>query len=243
MISKNEVQYIQSLSHKKNREATGLFIAETPKLVKELLAARFVIKKLYATKAFLTALPANISAPVVELTLPQLQRISNLQTPHDVLAVVEQKKLSQTIPPANKLSIMLDGVQNPGNVGAIIRIADWFGIDTIIAATDTADVYNPKVVQATMGSITRVNVYYKNLPEVLKQTQLPVYGALLQGKSIYEIDKITEGIIIIGSEARGIRDEVLPFITQPVTIPKFGNAESLNAAVAAGIIISHLKYW
>jgi TrmH family RNA methyltransferase len=238
MVSKNEFKYIQSLFDKKNRDAEGLFIAETPKLVEELLDSEFVIKKIYATIEWIQA--SKVDLNIVEVTLPELERMSGLQTPNKVLAIVNQKR--KVIQPSfgEKITLMLDGIQDPGNLGTIIRIADWFGIDTIVASEDTADMYNPKVVQATMGSITRVDLFYGQLDEWLLQGAAPVYGAVLNGQSIYEAVKIKEGIIIIGNESKGIRQNIFPFITNAITIPKFGEAESLNAAVATGIIVSHL---
>jgi len=140
----------------------------------------------------------------------------------------------------NKITLLLDGIQDPGNMGTIIRIADWFGIDQIIASEDSVEFYNPKVIQSTMGSFIRVNCWYKNLPEQLQHASVPIYGALLDGQSVNEIGKINEGILVIGNESKGIRDAVLPFISKAVTIPRIGYAESLNAAVATGILLSHL---
>jgi TrmH family RNA methyltransferase len=137
---------------------------------------------------------------------------------------------------------MLDGIQDPGNMGTIIRTADWFGIQQIICSNDTVELYNPKVIQSTMGSFTRVKVWYKNLKEIFanNDADVPVYGALLQGKSIYDIPEISEGILLMGNEGNGIRPENLSFITQPITIPKQGGAESLNVGVATGIIVAQL---
>src|SRR4029078_31018 len=135
----------------------------------------------------------------------------------------------------NNLVLVLDGIQDPGNLGTIIRIADWFGINQIIASEDTADIYNSKVVQSTMGSIIRVNVWYKNIEQWLNTSKTPVYGALLNRVSIYETQQISEGMLVIGNESKGIRSNILPYIQHAITIPAQGNAESLNAAVATGI--------
>ena len=237
MISKNELKYIQSLYHKKVREETGLFVAEGVKLVNELLHSDFVVKKIYAVKEWKA--PVDFDAlNIIEQF--ELEKISNLSTPNQVLALVEQKKLLQEPVQKNNLVLVLDGIQDPGNLGTIIRIADWFGITQIVASEDTADIYNSKVVQSTMGSIIRVNVWYKNIEQWLNTSTTPVYGALLNGVNIYETPKISEGILVIGNESKGIRSNILPYIQHAITIPAQGNAESLNAAVATGIILSHL---
>ena len=237
MISKNELKYIQSLYHKKVREETGLFIAEGVKLVNELLHSNFVVKKIYAVKEW-KATAGFDAINIIEQF--ELEKISNLSTPNQVLALVEQKKLSQEPVQKNNLILVLDGIQDPRNLGTIIRIADWFGINQIVASEYTADIYNPKVVQSTMGSVIRVNVWYKNVQQWLKASTTPVYGALLNGVNIYETPKISEGILVIGNESKGIRSNILPLIQHAITIPAKGNAESLNAAVATGVILSHI---
>lgn len=238
MISKNEIKYIQSLFQKKNRDAERLFIAEGVKLVDELLHSNFIIKKIFATAAWMQQHPSVTGAMCIEDF--ELQKISGLATPNRVLAVVEQHLPAKDPVEKKQVILALDGVQDPGNFGTIIRIADWFGITQIVTGNDTADVYNPKTVQATMGSITRVDTWHKDLASWLAKVQTPVYGALLNGKNIYETERLNEGIIVIGNESKGIRENILPFIKYPVTIPAKGKAESLNAAVATGIILSHL---
>jgi len=238
MISKNEAKYIQSLCHKKQRQQEGLFIAEGPKLVEELLNSHYTVHKLYASAEWLNDNKQN-RVEVVEVSEAELEKLSSLQTPNKVVAVVQQKDVA--IPTTKgKISLVLDGIQDPGNLGTIIRIADWFGIGEIICSEDTVELYNPKVVQGTMGSFVRVNVWYGDLKKFLSNNPMPVYGTLLHGNSIYQIAKPTEGLLVIGNEGKGIRDEVLPFIKYPITIPKIGGAESLNAAVATGIVVSHL---
>jgi TrmH family RNA methyltransferase len=238
VISKNDVKYIQSLYQKKNRDSEGLFIAEGPKLVNELLQAGFVVKKIYAHAEW-----AEVNGHLgnVTIVLPeQLEKLSALQTPNQVLAVAEKNTMPGEPQLKGAFSLVLDGIQDPGNMGTILRIADWFGITQVIASTDTADVYNPKVVQATMGSITRVNVWYKQLQPWLQTAGVPVYAALLDGLDVCTVGKVSEGVLIIGNEGRGIRPDILPFIQKPVTIKGRGGAESLNAAVATGIILSHI---
>jgi TrmH family RNA methyltransferase len=174
------------------------------------------------------------------VTQAELEKITGLQTPNQVLAVAAKQTLQEEPFLKDCLSLVLDGIQDPGNMGSIIRIADWFGIYQVIAATDTADIYNPKVVQATMGSITRVKVWYKPLDEWLAKVDATVFGALLNGDSVYTCGKISSGVLVIGNEGQGIRPAVMPFIQKRLTIPRIGGAESLNAAVAAGIILSHV---
>lgn len=239
MLSKNDAKYIQSLQHKKSRNEERVFMAEGVKLVNEILQSTFAVKKIFATHEWIAANKAA-TANIVEVNEQELKRISLLQTPHQVLAVVEQKNQIKKINFKNQFALLLDGIQDPGNLGTIIRIADWFGIKNIICSNDTAELYNPKVIQSTMGSFLRVNIVYEDVLSLLETVSVPVFGAVLNGKSINDTASVKEGILIIGNEGNGIKKELLPFIQQPVTIPKLGGAESLNAAVATGIIVSHL---
>ncbi len=246
MLSKRIAKYIQSLSHKKLRDAYGQFIAETPKIVVELLSNRgFRCEILCADKSWISenkiVLKRILAANIYEVDETDLQRISQLKTPNKVVAVFEKKAENKSPDIQNKLSLMLDDINDPGNLGTIIRIADWFGIENIICSENCADCYNPKVVQATMGSLARVNIVYTSLPAFLQLNKnVDIYATALSGISLPEIEKINEGIILIGNESRGISEELLQAATQKITIPKYGNAESLNAAVATGIILSHL---
>jgi TrmH family RNA methyltransferase len=174
----------------------------------------------------------------VEVNSIEHQRLSHLQTPNQIIAVI--KKLPSTKPDASSFTLYLDTIQDPGNFGTIIRTADWFGIKSIVCSPGCADVYNPKVVQSTMASIARVNVYYDENEEWLKGQAVPVLAATLHGRSLYDRSKMKEGILIIGNESKGVRKEILRYATEQITIPKRGEAESLNAAVATGIILSHL---
>lgn len=236
MISKNEIKHIQTLYHKKQRNELKLFIAEGPKLVEEVLNSHYIIDKIYATENWTN----KTNKPFVIVTDDELKKISLLQTPNQVLAIVKMKDEDEKIKIENKLSLVLDGIQDPGNLGTIIRIADWFGVENIICSTDCVDFYNPKVIQSTMGSFIRVNVVYKNLEELLQTTQLPVYGALLNGTDVRKIEKPKQGLIIIGNEGNGIRENILPYINNAISIKKVGLAESLNAAIATGVLLSHL---
>ena len=215
-----------------------MFIAEGVKIVSELTEGGFAIKKIYAIKDWIDQ-NTNVKN-ATHIQEEELKKISNFETPNKVLAIVHQKKKNDIPSLENKITLVLDGIQDPGNLGTIIRIADWFGITQIVAATDTVDVYNMKVIQATMGSFLRVQVWYKSLAAFLDKAIVPVYGALLNGKSIHDIKQIKEGLLVIGNESKGIREHLLPLIQHPVTIPGKGNTESLNAAVATGIILSHV---
>lgn len=239
MLSKNEVKYIQSLCHKKQRQAEGLFIAEGPRLADELLNSGHHIEKIYALDEWIARhadLPEAVAISDIEL-----QKISALQTPNQVLILAAQKPPATEPVFSRQLTLVLDGIQDPGNFGTIIRIADWFGITQLIASEDTVELYNPKVIQATMGSFVRVQVWYRPLAALLKSAKVPVYGALLDGENMHSVAPVAEGILVIGNEGKGIDTELLTYITHPVTIPRLGGAESLNAAVAAGILVAHLK--
>lgn len=240
MLSKKEIKDIQSLSHKKFRDELKLFIAEGPKIVNELIELiPRQIETVYAVREWMESNNSFTNkANVVEVSSIELERISQLQTPNQVIAVI--KKLPSKKPEAPSFSVYLDTIQDPGNFGTIVRTADWFGIKNIVCTPGCADVYNLKVVQSTMASIARVNVYYDENEEWLKDQTIPVIAATLNGSSLYEYSKMKEGVLIIGNESKGVRKEILKYAGEQITIPKRGEAESLNAAVATGIILSHL---
>lgn len=239
MLSRNEVKYIQSLYHKKNRNNEDIFIAEGAKIVHEILHSDFKIKKIYALKEWLAKNTDVKNA--IEITEDELKKISNLETPNKVLAVVCKKESNQIPELKNEITLLLDGIQNPGNLGTIIRTANWFGVKNIIASNDTADVYNPKVIQSSMGAFTGVNIFYTDLKSFLSNNKILVCAAVLDGENIGTIKNLKECLVIIGNEGKGVREEIFPFIQKKISIPKFANAESLNAAVAAGIILWKLK--
>ncbi|MEO8412762.1 MAG: RNA methyltransferase [Ginsengibacter sp.] len=235
------------MSHKKLRDEENRFVAEGPKVVTEFLSsANFKCAILCAVENWLPQsenLSNKISPEnIYEIDEASLQKISFLKTPNKVLAVFE-KRLHESLPPIeHKLSLMLDDIQDPGNLGTIIRIADWFGVENIICSENCVDCYNPKVVQATMGSLARINVSYTSLISFIeKNNKVRVYAAALSGVPVFDLLEINEGIVLIGNESKGIREELLHLAVQKITIPRFGRAESLNAAVATGIILSHLK--
>ena len=236
MLAKSQVKYIQSLGQKKFRDQEGAFVVEGPKMVKELLAAPSLdLVTLVGVVSFREA-----GIPFTEVKESELQRISSLSTPNQVLAVF-RKPVFEEPRFEDGINLVLDGIQDPGNLGTIVRIADWFGIRRVVCTPDSADVFNPKATQSTMGSIGRIQVLYED-PMVLMERypDLPVYTAVLEGKSIYGQRTAGKGWIVIGNESKGIRGELLQRATHPITIPRIGQAESLNAAVATGIILSHL---
>jgi len=243
MLSKASTKYIQSLQHKKFRDQEGLFVAEGPKLVKELLEGQiFKCQALYALPGWLEA-EARLLGRQHPLTPElvkdfELDKISALSKPNQVLAVFE-KKISIANPVLqNKLTLLLDDIQDPGNLGTIIRIADWFGIENVVCSLHTADMYNSKVVQSTMASLQRVNLIYTDVPAWLaKNNTIRIFAATLHGESLNAVTGLKEGIIVIGNEAAGVSDAVLKLAHEKITIPRFGKAESLNAAVAAGLIL------
>ncbi len=238
MISKNHIKLIHSLELKKNRKREGLFVAEGPKVVGDLLMAGYQPRMLFSTT----------ERPDAELiNEEELHKISFLQHPQEVLAIFEIPTPSTHHPAPKTLSLALDGVQDPGNLGTIIRVADWFGITNIYCSLDTADVYNPKVVQATMGSLAHVQVTYTDLSELFKgmSSSFPIYGTLLDGENIYEQELTSQGIIVMGNEGKGISPEVRQYITHKLLIPDFHTdglrAESLNVAIATAITCSEFR--
>ena len=242
MIGKNTIKWVHSLEMKKNRKREGLFVAEGPKVVGDLLS-RFRLHSVFATDEWTGGDSIGADVRLERVDDDTLRRLSFLQHPQQVVAVMEMNKEEKVEVDADRLTIMLDGVQDPGNLGTIIRIADWFGIDSIICSPDTADAYNPKVVQATMGSLGRVSVTYSPLVRLRSSlpADMPIYGTLLDGKDIYQKELTRHGVIIMGNEGNGISDEVRAMVTHPLLIPRFRqgeSAESLNVAVATAITCS-----
>ena len=246
MLSKTIVKYIQSLAHKKVRDEHGVFIAEGPKGVSDFLHTNIFSPKLICgLESWMVEnliLLKNFSEEnKYVINESELERISQLQTPNKVLAVFHKKE-NKLADLKNNFSLMLDDIQDPGNLGTIIRTADWFGVKNIICSNECADCYNSKVVQASMGSLARVNIIYTELEEFInKNKDMDIYAAMLAGKNISIFNKLKEGIILIGNESKGVKENLLRLATQQITIPKQGEAESLNAAVACGIILSHVK--
>ena len=222
MLSKNEIKWVKSLEHKKFRDREGLFVAEGPKVVSEL-SKSFECVSMYED-------PDDVA------------RLSFLRHPQDVLAVFRKKEPAPLPLEPQGLMVALDRVQDPGNLGTIIRIADWFGVDTIVCSEDTADVWNPKVVQATMGSLARVSVVYADLPSVIERYNGPVYGTFLDGENIYDTELSKEGIVVFGNEGNGISDDVRKLVSKRILIPPTRKgAESLNVAIATAITLAEFR--
>lgn len=250
MISKNKIKYIHSLEQKKNRNKEGVFVAEGHKVVEDLLTLQSP-RLIVATHEWLRDKQFSSSTEIIEVTEDELCKVSLLQHPQQVLAVFQQSPnyilQANTIKNSNKLYLALDGIQDPGNLGTIIRIADWFGIEQILCSEDTADVYNPKVVQATMGSIARVHVCYLKLSDlfICLPKDYPIYGTFLNGQNIYQEELMPYGIIVMGNEGKGISKNLSQHINRNLLIPNFPKdrptADSLNVAIATAITCSEFR--
>ena len=239
MVSKNQIKLISSLHQKKQRIAHQLFIAEGIKGVQELIDAHFELDHLYTTQHDFETVSNSLKTLVSEA---DLKKISALATPNTCLAVFKMPKEKQIT--TSGLIVALDAVRDPGNLGTILRLCDWFGIHQIICSKETVDIYNPKVVQATMGSIARVNVSYVDLNDFIRTTSLPVFGTFMNGNNIYKASLPQEGVIVMGNEANGISSELDEIIKNRLTIPRFGTiqkTESLNVATATAIVLSEFR--
>lgn len=243
MLSKAQISLISSLKNKKYRKDNQLFIAEGIKSVEEFINSSYQIDIIYVTEDALTKLnkiPQNIKFELV--SEKDFAKITQLTTPQGVLALVKipnSKSVLELATYSNHM-LVLDNIQDPGNLGTIIRTAEWFGMTHIVCSIDTVDVYNPKVVQATMGSLSRVEMIYTDISSFLTLYKGKKYGALLNGENIYNVDFGESGLIVLGNEGNGIRDSILPLLDTAVTIPRVGNAESLNVAVASTIFCSEV---
>ena len=246
MISKNQLKLIHSLEQKKQRKKLGLFLVQGEKNVNELFISDFEIVNIFATAAYINKnaklLSDNqLTSLVIESSDEELKKAGTLQNNNSVIAVAKCKTYS--LPPAEKdgLILVLDQVGDPGNLGTIIRVADWYGIKHLVCSPDCADIYNPKVIAATMGSFSRVQVSHTDLHEYLKSQEKPIFGAFLEGKNIHHSQLPSNALIVMGSESHGISDVVAKLVTDKITIPNFGQAESLNVAMATGIILDNFK--
>jgi TrmH family RNA methyltransferase len=244
MLSKSQISLLKSLQQKKSRAEHCSFLVEGLKSVNEFIGSDYQVETIYHTYNFDTNL-LKLSRKInfQGISLNDLEKISSLKTPQDVVAQVkipEWPAVNNSLL-QKKFSIVLDGIQDPGNMGTIIRTADWFGIKNIICSTDTVDVYNPKVVQATMGSLSRINIHYVDLAVFLTKVNLPVFGALLDGSNIFTTDFGDEGLVVMGNEGNGIRPEIKPLVQKAVTIPRAGKAESLNVSIAAAIFCAEIS--
>ncbi len=268
MLSKSQIRFITSLKQKKFRREHGVFVVEGAKSVQEFIHSDYVVQSLFYTPDTATKMgkiPQNIE--LFEISEEELGKISNLTTPQGVLAVVKIPiaggRQGQNDPegtdlaaargvdtasggaasgpgPAAGFTLVLDDVQDPGNLGTIIRTAEWFGFREIICSIGSVDAYNPKTVQASMGSLARLRVSYQDLSQLFEANPLPVFGAVLDGQSIYEVDFGRTGFILLGNEGNGISEKIRSYINCPVTIPRVGEAESLNVAISAALFCSEL---
>ncbi|RSC95792.1 TrmH family RNA methyltransferase [Tenacibaculum singaporense] len=238
-LSKNNIKLITSLQQKKYRQKHQLFVAEGVKVVKELLASSLEVEQLYTTEESFIS-PKNVEVTLISEN--ELKKISTLKTPNKVLGVFKTPKEEEV----NKSNFMvaLDGINDPGNLGTIIRLCDWFGVSELVCSKNTVDCYNQKVVQSTMGSLTRVHVSYVDLSEFLKNTSLPIYTADMHGDNVYTTSLPQKAILVMGNEANGISSEIAEIVKNSVTIPRFGDlqqTESLNVATATAILLSEFK--
>ncbi len=236
MLSKNQIKLITSLQHKKQRLAQQLFIAEGIKVIQELLESKFELVHLYTTQNDFQAVP-NDKKVIIDDS--DLKKITALSTPNTCLAIFKIPNEKNSV--ESGLILALDSIRDPGNLGTILRLCDWFGISQLICSKETVDIYNPKVVQATMGSLARVNVNYIDLERYIAQSKLPIFGTFMDGNNIYKSELPQEGIVIMGNEANGISPEIEKLIKNRLTIPRFGaiqKTESLNVATATAIVLS-----
>ncbi|MDR0224150.1 MAG: RNA methyltransferase [Myroides odoratus] len=239
MVTKNQIKRIKSLHQKKYRKEHQLFIAEGIKVIQELLQSSFVLDHLYVTNEMDFGVPAH---QVTRVSADDLKKMSALTTTPNCLAVFHCLA-SKTIDFSDWV-VALDDIRDPGNLGTIIRLCDWFGISHIVCSSETVDCYNPKVIQATMGSVSRVNIVYTDLVELLQTAEVPLYGTFLGGENIYEMKEVKPGVIVMGNEANGISAEIEALISRKITIPRFGNlqqTESLNVAMATSIVLSEFR--
>jgi len=237
MLSKNQIKLITSLKQKKYRQQYGFFVVEGVKTTKELLLSHFELHSLYTTETF------NIDAKnEILISESELKHISFLKTPNKALAIF---KIPESKPiKNNKLIVALDSIRDPGNLGTVIRLCDWFGVTDLVCTKETVDCFNPKVIQATMGSITRVNVTYLNLITFLEESEQPILGAFMDGENVYKAKLPENGILVMGNEANGVSKEVEAMITEKISIPRFGThqeTESLNVATATAILLSEFR--
>ena len=269
MLTKNQQKLIKSLQEKKNRIELGLFLVEGAKNVIELLNSGFEIENLFITEDFYNKNEDILNNPPSRLrfgetqyeiaTQEELEKNGSLESNDSAIAIVKQKENSplafprrmESIPSViaskawqsteseNEIILALDEIKDPGNLGTIIRIADWYGIKKIIASNDTVDFYNPKVISATKGSFTRVQIFYTDLAETLPKIELPIFGTFMSGDNVHTFDFPKSGILIMGNESKGISEKIEKLITKKITIPSFGQAESLNVSIATAIVLDN----
>jgi len=240
MISKNQAKYLKALSSKKQRRLSGEFLVQGEKNILELLGSSLEVVEIYCTDSF-KELHNNLLShhSVIETTAQQLSQVSTLTANSDAIAIVKQP-VHEAFQPKG-LILALDDVNDPGNLGTIIRLADWYGVNDILISEQTSDVYNPKTISATMGAFTRVKTHRVNLKESLQTINLPIYGAFLGGDNVHNNNFEKSAVIVMGNESHGISDDISSLITKKVTIPSYGHSESLNVAMATGIILDNAR--
>ena len=245
MLSKSKVKYIHSLELKKFRNEHNVFVAEGNKLVSDILF-RFECKLLIAKSSWMATQGDIPAGELIVADDDDIRKVSFLKTPQDVLAVFKIPSFSLDEADASKqLVLALDGIQDPGNLGTIIRLADWFGIEHVVCSSDTADIYSPKAIQATMGAVARVKVYYTNLPSYLASVRAPIYGTFLDGENIYEKTLSPAGVIMMANEGKGIRKDIEDLVTEKLYIPSFpperNTSESHNVAIATAVVCAEFR--
>lgn len=246
MLSKAQIKYIQSLQQKKLRHTHYVYVVEGEKIIYEYIQSDYPLDNIYATEEWISenlALLQKKKLSVVEVTSRELEQISSLTTPNKVLALAKMPELpSAKVGLASLLTkglhLALDNIQDPGNLGTIIRTADWFGVDSIICSEDCVDAYNSKVVQATMGSLARVKIFTTELSSLFEKSSLPVYAATLEGENIFNKKLLKDAIVLIGNESKGLSNELAQLAHKKISVPRFGKAESLNASIAAAVILA-----
>ncbi|AKD56567.1 TrmH family RNA methyltransferase [Spirosoma radiotolerans] len=242
MLSKNQLKYIQSLHHKKYRQQHGAFLVEGAKSVQEVLQSDFQTELLVATEEFYkenARLTDHQRTPVEIASVADLQRAGTLESNNAALAVVKTKENRPLLAEPGEIVLILDDIRDPGNLGTILRIADWYGVRKVLCSETTADVYNPKVISASKGSFTRVSWWYGAIEGVLQQSENAVYGAFLDGEDVHTLDFGSSGYLVMGNESNGIRPETERYVTKRVTIPRYGDAESLNVGIATAVLLDN----
>ena len=250
MISKQKIEFIRSLSLKKEREKAGCFVAEGEKIVFDLLKTSLhLVEIFYTGKLSATAIPGSTKVNRCLLSEKEMERISAFKTASNLLAVFEIPTYQEAeLPSFDDLGLVLDGIQDPGNLGTIVRTADWFGITDVYCSPECADLYNPKCVQSTMGALARVRVHYTALTELTRKAvdqQIPLYGTFMEGENLFETELTTPALIVMGSEGKGISSGLIPFLTKKISIPAYpagsNQLESLNVAVSAAVVCAEFR--
>jgi RNA methyltransferase, TrmH family len=241
MLSKADIKYIKSLQVKKYRKQEQSFTVQGGKSVLELLKSDFETTAIFGTDDFLSTLEGRPNTRIAIVSESDLDGLGEFQTNNSALAIAKIKPNHPVVPGPQEFALVLDDIRDPGNLGTIIRTADWYGINKIIVSEETADFYNPKVISSTMGSFTRVAIFYTDLENYLSKSKLKVYGTYLNGENVHKLKFDTTGLIVIGNESHGINPKLEKFISNKITIPRNGKAESLNAAIATAVILDNLR--